>query len=139
MENILPFIFILTAIISKFRKKTPRDIKIERVRDTDISNNKQITGYDADNVLNDNSDIVNLDIVTMSHRDNKDMLEGYNKSQMKTFEKTVNTSGVTAHKSSGDFIRRKEIGKTNEFLNEHNVLNGIIMAEILGKPKSFKK
>jgi|GEM_PF-6817173 len=111
---------------------------MERVPDTDISNNKPITGYDADNVLNDNSDIENLDIVSISHRENKDMLEGYNKSQRKTFERTVNISGVIAHDSSGDFIRRKEIGKTNQFLNNHNVLNGIIMAEILGKPKSFK-
>lgn len=139
IQKILPFLFILVVIISRSRNRIPQNTRTHRTPPIYPSNEKQITENETNNTLNDHSNMEYLDIESIPYTDNEDILEGYIRQQRETFDTIINTPGIIVNESSEDFIGRSEIGKTNKFLSRDTILNGIIMSEVLGKPKFLKK
>ena len=145
-KDILPFLIFIIIIFSRVRKKIiPQNGKrntsyptfhipiiehytkeeavvSERSTEKEASNKGYLTTYED-----------------AKQHDNEYLIEEYINQERETFEQITNTQGIAIREHSNEPISKNEIGKQRVEFNKTYIINGIIMSEVLGKPKALKK
>ncbi len=76
---------------------------------------------------------------TMFIEDEEEAIVQYNEESTKEFTERLNTPGIQSKNEIGDVIKGSEIGGRRVSLDKQSILNGVVMAEVLGKPKALRR
>jgi len=141
LRDLLPFIFILAILSSRFRKNVQSKSKRNSIprlnplrekitKDPRYHKEEALKAPMAEDVL------PSVDTVDV-HVRNEVELEEYILQERDNFERTINTPGIEIMEKN--VITKNEIGKLKIQLDKVSLVNSIIMLEVLGKPKALRK
>ncbi len=163
--NILPFLIFILIAISKMQKKTQRAKPAEKRNLSQEVNpspleqrmKKAVGNRDYKNIGNMLRQEINTAIGEMmegkkgspqpkiapledpKELEDEDIIEQYIESEKERFQKKIETRGIQVDGGISDTIREKEIGRRIKPIRNDEMVRGIILSEVLGKPKSLKK
>ena len=142
LRDLLPFIFILAILSSRFRKNVQSKSKrnsvprLNPLREKTITKDPRYHKEEAQKFPMAEDVLPSVDIVDV-HVRNEVELEEYILKERDDFERTINTPGIQIMER--DVISKGEIGKLKIQLDKVSLVNSIIMLEVLGKPKALRK
>lgn len=157
--DLLPFLIFILAVISKAKKKAdsshgrsrdtghrPQGGKVPVHPATKIEDLKRIGGRiggtlrreiytTLEEVLGDDWQNSRKEL----KEDGGKTIGQYNEKTEKPPIENISTPKRKGENEIKDVIKEAEIGKKQLSINKESVLHGIIMAEVLGKPKALKR
>lgn len=150
-DDLIPLIVIGLGLIGKIIKKPNKDSEKEkkekreddhRKKAIDFPNMKQFKEFreriknEIHTALDEREEILKPSTDRIIDKiDDEDYIE----KDREISAKSVEAPHVEAHHEIKDMISKSEIGKKSNILDEKNIRNGIIMSEILNKPKSLRR
>lgn len=150
-DDLIPLIVIGLGLIGKIIKKPNKDSEKEkkekrvdyhRKKSIDFPNMKQFKEF-RERIKNEIHTA--LDEKEESLKPSTDRIidkiddEDYIEKDREISAKNVKAPHVEVHHEIKDMISKSEIGKKSNILDEKNIRNGIIMSEILNKPRSLRR
>ena len=163
--NILPFLIFILIVISKTKKNTQRTKPAEKrnlsqevnPRPLEQRMKKAVGNRDYRNI----GDMLRQEINTAigelmegkkgspQHKidpledpkelEDEDIIEQYIEAEKERFQKKIETRGIQVDGGISDTIGEKEIGRRIKPIRNDEMVRGIILSEVLGKPKSLKR
>ncbi|MBB6217926.1 hypothetical protein HNQ80_004062 [Anaerosolibacter carboniphilus] len=150
--NILPFIIFVIFAISKSKK---REAQGGRKREIPIGRNPEkktvspLSRMDELRKIGEQfGSTLRKEFQQLSEVDNREMtlledeeeaIDRYNENSTKEFVKKLDTPGIEMKNEIDDVIKASEIGGRRISFHKQSVRDGVIMAEVLGKPKSLRR
>ncbi|KXG75872.1 hypothetical protein [Thermotalea metallivorans] len=157
--DLLPFLIFILAVISKTKKKTesshgrsrdpghrPQGRKVPVYPAMKIDDFKRIGGRIGETLKREIyttlEEVLGDDWQNRGEELKEDkgkIIEQYNEKPEKSVIENISTTETKEENKGKDVIKETEIGKNQLSINKESVLHGIIMAEVLGKPKAVKR
>ncbi|AOT68523.1 hypothetical protein [Geosporobacter ferrireducens] len=165
LGNILPFLIFILVVISKTKKTAQKtkpaarknvsqeirpNVNEQRTKKTVISKDFKNIGEMLRKEINTAIEEM-MDGKKVSPHHKRDLhkatsgladeriVEQYIDDEREKFEKTIETPGIQVKGEIGDIISGNEIGGKDMPIQRDELVRGIILSEILGKPKSIKR
>lgn len=160
LGNILPILIFALIAISKGKKSKPaaRKNRSQEIRPNvnEQPTRKTVNGKNFKNIGEILRKEINTAIEEMMdgkkvsphhkrdfHKETKELakkeiVDQYIEDEKEKSQKTSETPEIRG-KEIGDIISRSEIGGTNVLIQRDELVRGIILSEILGKPKAIKR
>lgn len=157
--DLLPFLIFILAVISKTKKKA--DSSHQRSRDTGhrpqgekvpvhpatkIEDLKRIGGRIGETLKREIyttlEEVLGDDWQNRGEEIKEDggkTIGQYREKAEKPVLEDISTTEIKEENKVKDVIKETEIGKKQFSINKESFLHGIIMAEVLGKPKALKR
>lgn len=157
LGNLLPFIVFVIIAVSKAKG---REAQRDRKRDTPVGHSpakKTVSprsrmdelrkmGEQFGNTLRKELQDSFDDILTTPKNketipvlDEEKAIDQYNEKTQKEFKERLDAPGVQPNNEIRDIIKNNEIGGRSITFHRQSIREGVIMAEVLGKPKALKR